>query len=55
MTDADRRSRGDRAHDFGADLIALGSRGLSRLPGMLLGSVTQKAVHFAEIPVLVID
>jgi nucleotide-binding universal stress UspA family protein len=34
---------------------ALGSRGLSGLPGMLLGSVTQKVLHFANVPVLVID
>jgi nucleotide-binding universal stress UspA family protein len=44
-----------QAHDFGADLIVMGSRGLSGLPGMLLGSVTQKVLHFTDVPVLVID
>jgi nucleotide-binding universal stress UspA family protein len=44
-----------QAHEWGADLIVMGSRGLSGLPGMLLGSVTQKVLHFADVPVLVID
>ena len=37
-----------------ADVIVIGSRGLSRLPAMLLGSVAYKVLHLANQPVLVI-
>ena len=37
----------------GVDLIVMGSRGLSDVQGMLLGSVTHKVIQSAEIPVLV--
>lgn len=43
-----------QAQEFGADLIVVGSHGLSGLPGILLGSVTQRVLHFADVPVLVI-
>ncbi len=43
-----------QAHDYGAELIVMGSRGHSGLPGLLLGSVTQKVLSFADMPVLVI-
>lgn len=36
------------------ELIVLGSRGLSEFKGMLLGSVSNKVVHGAACPVLVI-
>jgi nucleotide-binding universal stress UspA family protein len=43
-----------QAHEWGAELIVMGSRGLSGLPGILLGSVTQKVLHLSDVPVLVI-
>jgi nucleotide-binding universal stress UspA family protein len=44
----------DIARNEGADLIVLGSRGLSEFKGMLLGSVSSKVLHHAPCPVLVI-
>jgi nucleotide-binding universal stress UspA family protein len=35
------------------DLIVMGSRGLSDVQGMLLGSVTHKVMQLSEVPVLV--
>lgn len=36
------------------ELIIMGSRGLSNLQGLIVGSVTQRVLHLAECPVLVI-
>ena len=36
------------------DVTVLGKRGLGRLPGLLLGSVSQKVVTIAPIPVIVV-
>lgn len=38
----------------GCDLIVMGSRGLSGLRGLLLGSHTQKVISHAHCPVLVV-
>jgi nucleotide-binding universal stress UspA family protein len=35
------------------DLIVMGSRGLSDVQGLLLGSVTHKVIQLAQVPVLV--
>jgi nucleotide-binding universal stress UspA family protein len=42
------------ASEEGADMVVLGSRGLSDLAGLVLGSVTHKVLHLAHCPVLVV-
>jgi nucleotide-binding universal stress UspA family protein len=37
-----------------SDLIVMGSRGLGRLSGALIGSQSQKVVHHAPCPVLIV-
>lgn len=37
-----------------ADLIVVGSRGLGGVKSLLLGSVGQKIVHHAEVPVVIV-
>ena len=39
---------------MGADLIVLGSRGLGAVRGAVLGSVSQKVLHYAEQMVLTV-
>lgn len=42
------------ADEAGADLIVVGNRGHSAVAGVLLGSVTQRLLHLAKAPVLVV-
>lgn len=44
----------DIAREEGVDTIVLGSRGLSGIRGMLLGSVSSKVLQLAHCPVLVV-
>ena len=44
----------DAAAKMGADLIVMGSKGRSRLAGVVLGSVAGSVIHHASCPVLVV-
>ncbi len=44
----------DVARAADADLIVAGSRGLGEMAGLLLGSVTNRLIHLADRPVLVV-
>jgi nucleotide-binding universal stress UspA family protein len=44
----------DIAGEVGADVIVVGTRGLSPVGGVILGSVTQRLLHLAPCPVLAV-
>ncbi|HYH20451.1 MAG TPA: universal stress protein [Azospirillum sp.] len=44
----------EHAAGLGCDQIVIGSRGLSPLPNLLLGSTTTRVLHLAEVPVTVV-
>lgn len=44
----------DFARESGCDEIVLGARGLGKLAGALLGSVTSKVLHLSRVPVTVV-
>lgn len=44
----------DLAREAGSDLIVVGTRGHSAITGLMLGSVTQRLLHIAPCPVLVV-
>jgi nucleotide-binding universal stress UspA family protein len=44
----------DTAQGLGAEQIVMGSRGMSALPSLMLGSIATKVIHLAQIPVTIV-
>lgn len=44
----------ETATSLGTDLIVIGSRGLSKIKGLFLGSVSQKVMHLSRCPVTLV-
>ena len=44
----------EEAEEFGASVIVMGSRGVSDLTGLLVGSTAHKVIHLGRLPVLVV-
>ncbi|HKX18774.1 MAG TPA: universal stress protein [bacterium] len=42
------------ARETKADMIVMGSRGLGQIGGLILGSVSERVLHGAHIPVLIV-
>ena len=48
------RAIADTASDLDGEVIVVGTRGLTPLAGLVLGSVTQRLLHIAPCPVLAV-
>jgi nucleotide-binding universal stress UspA family protein len=44
----------EKAREHKADLIVMGSRGLGQIGGLILGSVSERVLHGAHVPVLIV-
>jgi nucleotide-binding universal stress UspA family protein len=44
----------DESRSFGASVIVIGSKGVTALEGLILGSVTHKILHLSTLPVVVV-
>lgn len=44
----------NEARDFGAELIVMGSRGLTDFEGLFVGSTSHRLMHVTDLPVMVI-
>ncbi|MEO8674371.1 MAG: universal stress protein [Casimicrobiaceae bacterium] len=42
------------AHESGCAMICMGTRGLSAIPGLVLGSVATQVLHVADVPVMLV-
>ena len=44
----------EKAREHKADLIVMGSRGLGQIGGLILGSVSERVLHGAPVPVAIV-
>jgi nucleotide-binding universal stress UspA family protein len=44
----------EKAREYKVDLIVMGSRGLGQIGGLILGSVSERVLHGAHVPVLIV-
>jgi len=44
----------EQAKQSGSDMIYMGTRGMTALSGMVLGSVATKVLHLAHVPVVLV-